>query len=1022
MPSNKFPRGRLYGVLAISLGLGSSVAADGKTPTTLHMRGHHTVNVDRARAAQQRRPLRLAQTPPADDPAPADAPPADVPPADAPPPDAPPPEPTPTPAPAVSDEELAALATAEAEAALGEEVITVTGSTLERRELTTTAPLTVIDRADLDAAGVSTVGDILQNLPAQSNAINAQVNNGGDGSTRVDIRGLGANRTLVLLNGRRVVPGGTGADASVDLNAIPLAVIERIEVLKDGASAVYGSDAIGGVVNIITREDFNGTEVTLYTGNSQRNDGFTYDMSFVTGHSSKKGNIIFSAGWQRQSPVFAGDRGFSKYDRDYDYAEPDPNKREYIGGSPSTPGGFIAPGSIDYDGDGVPDEREDLCGAGVGACRPDGNGGWTEFRDPEDLYNYQLSNYLFTPSQRYNAFAKGHYDLTDNTKVFFEGLYLNRQSDQQLAPEPFAAPVPISSESIYNPLGGTVYEYRRRLEEFGPRRATQNIDTFRVVAGLSGKLAEDVPAVGGWKWELSYNYGHTTGLQRNEGNLILGRLANALGPSFVDDAGVPRCGTPGNVIDGCVPMNIMGESGSITSDQAKYVTFTGVNTGFNDQKTALARTGGRLVKLPNGGDISLAIGGDYRAESGGFTPDPLTATGDTTGNAQAPTGGSYNAFEAFGELSVVPVSGTKLVEWSELSLAARAFRYDTFGSGATWKAGGLVKTTTGIAARGTYSTAFRAPSVGELYQGSADDFPSAQDPCDTSDGPIANPVTARRCAEQGVPDDATLLTRQQRAQVGGNPDLTAETAKVLTAGIVIEPPQVKGLSLTVDYFRIRIEKAIQALGGQVVLANCYNRDIQEACDAIHRDPLLHSIDFIEDPYLNVGGTKTDGIDFALAYGYQNSAGKFRHQLEGQYLHAYELDNGTGKPLRGVGFYDLGVYPKLKANFSTSWERGGINAGINLRYVGGFKECAENDCNTDENLATASRDVDANITGDVFLGYQVKTSAGTSRLTVGVNNVTDSKPPLIYVGFAGDSDASTYDYMGRYFYARLSQLF
>jgi iron complex outermembrane receptor protein len=211
----------------------------------------------------------------------------------------------------LSDDELKKLAEQEAK----EEVITVTGSTIERKTLTTPAPLTILNRDDLAAAGRATVGDILQQLPAQSNAINAQSNNGGDGSTRINIRGLGANRTLTLLNGRRVVPGGSGANNSVDLNAIPLAVIERVEVLKDGASAVYGSDAIGGVVNIITRTDFEGTEAALYTGSSQHRDGFAYDASFVTGHNAenKKGNIMFSAGIQSQSAVMAGNRSFSQF-------------------------------------------------------------------------------------------------------------------------------------------------------------------------------------------------------------------------------------------------------------------------------------------------------------------------------------------------------------------------------------------------------------------------------------------------------------------------------------------------------------------------------------------------------------------------------------------------------------------------------------------------------------------------------------------------------------------------------------
>ena len=899
----------------------------------------------------------------------------------------------------------------------GEEVIVVTGSTIERRQFTTAAPLTVLNKADLAATGQPTVGDIVQRLPAQSNAINAQVNNGGDGSTRIDLRGLGAARTLVLLNGRRVVPGGTGADASVDLNAIPLAVIERVEVLKDGASAVYGSDAISGVVNIITREDFNGTEATLYTGTAQRGDGITYDMSFVTGQSSKKGNVIFSAGWQRRESVFAGDRSFSAVDRTYDYE----TGEESIGGSTATPNGRISTATIDVDGDGMPDGA-DLCGQPI--CQPDGNGGWRPFTAPDDLYNYQPANYLYTPSERYNVFGAGHYKLADAARVFFEGLYLNRGSDQQLAPEPFVAATPISVDSIYNNSGGDVYDYRRRLEEFGPRRALQNVDTFRLVTGVSGKVAEDAAAFKNWKWELSFNYGRTTATQRNDGNLILSRLANALGPSFLDASGTPRCGTAATgSIPGCVPMNIMGSSGSITQEMIDYVTFTGVSTGYNEQRTALAQASGRVVKLPNGGDISLAVGADYRREAGGYTPDPLTSTGDTTGNAQAPTEGTYNVAEAFGELSIVPVSGLDAAQWLELNVAARGFRYNTFGSGFTWKAGTLFKTYGGIGVRGTYSTAFRAPSVAELYQGKADAFPLATDPCDTADGPITNEVTRRRCAEQGVPLDAEYGASQQRSIRGGNANLAAETANVFTAGVVFEPPAVEGLGITLDYFNIKIKKAIQALGAQAILTNCYVRDQDEACGQVVRDPQLnYAIDYIDDPISNVGGTSTDGLDFAIVHDMKHGGiGRIRNQLEAQYLRSVTLDN-TIQLLQGVGYYDLGVYPKYKANFSTLWSQKRLNAGVILRYVGGFKECVDNDCNTPENLEMASRDVDAYVTGDASVGYTSKELHGSTQLTVGVNNLTNTRPPLIYVGFAGDSDASTYDYMGRYFYARVSHQF
>ncbi len=1029
----------VYGGCLVFLGLGSA-AADPE-PKSLRMRTHR-VDVQQARQAQKRRPLRVAQpdptqpsasTPP-DDSAP---PPDGTTPAPTPPEQTPTSAPTPTPTvsstPNLSDAELAKLAEQEAVANGGkEEVIVVTGSTIERRTLTTPSPISVLDKANIDAAGLSTIGDVLQKLPANSNAVNAQVNNGGDGATRVDIRGLGANRTLVLLNGRRVVPGGIGADASVDLNAIPLAVIERIEVLKDGASAVYGSDAIGGVVNIITRQDFDGTEATLYTGTSQKGDGVTYDLSFVTGSTSKKGNIVFSGGWQHQDPVFAGDRDFSKYDKTYDFA----SHEESIGGSSATPNGRLDPASIDRDGDGIPDDPAmPLCGVTASgapkACKPNGMGGWDPFigtgaAEGGDLYNYQPANYLFTPSQRYNAFGTGHYDLTKNTKVFFEALYLNRKSNQQLAPEPFLAATTISGQSIYNNTGGDIYDYRRRLEEFGPRASFQNIDTFRLVTGIGGKFSEDAGPLKNWKWEASYNYGHTEGLQRNEGNLILSRLANALGPSFIDADGVPRCGTPGNEIAGCSPMNIMGKSGSIDKAARDYVTFTGVSTGFNDQKTALLQTSGRLAKLPNGGDISLALGGDYRREAGGFTPDPLTSTGDTTGNAQAPTGGSYNAFEAFGEVSIVPVSGQKLAEWVELNLAARAYRYNTFGSGVTWKAGGLFKTIGGLAARGTYSTAFRAPSVGELFAGKADDFPTASDPCDASDGPLdPASVAAKRCKAEGLDDTFMPGSSQQRARVGGNPKLEAETAKVFTAGLVYESPQLKGLSVTLDYFNIKIEKAIQSLGAQVILANCYTRDQDDACAQIHRKSSTGAIDFIDDPTLNVGATNTDGIDYAINYDYKHEgAGHFHHQLEGQWLHAIDLDNSI-QILHGLGVYDLGAYPKWKTNFSTMWDKGGLNAGFNVRIIGSFAECDNNDCNSVDDAGVrinGTRTVERNYTGDVYVGYAVKGSQGTTRVQLGVNNVTNANPSLIYVGFAGDSDSSTYDYMGRFFYARMSQLF
>jgi outer membrane receptor protein involved in Fe transport len=904
----------------------------------------------------------------------------------------------------------------------GVEVITVTGSTLERKTLTTPAPLTILNREDLGAAGRATVGDILQQLPEQSNAINAQANNGGDGSTRISIRGLGTNRTLTLLNGRRVVAGGSGANSSVDLNAIPLAMIERVEVLKDGASAIYGSDAIGGVVNIITRNDFSGTEVALYTGGTSHGDGFTYDASFVTGYvpEDKKSNIVFSAGIQSQDPVFAGERSFSNRLRSFDFA----NRVETTGNITTAPSGYLNAKAGIAGPNGTKPVPRDVCGAGVDFCTSDGNGGFRPFED-SDLYNPQPANYLYTPSSRYNVYSAGTYRLLPHASTFFEASYLNRTSDQQLAPTPFSSAATISKDSMYNPLKADVLDYQRRLEEFGPRRFLQGVDTFRIVAGLQGAIPEDVPTFRNWKWELSYNYGHTSSLNKNQGNLIKSRLAQALGPSMPDVDGKPICvRTPGDVktkIAGCVPMDILGSAGSIDPAAANWVTFTGISGGFNQQQTLLAQTHGRLLELPNHGDLSVAVGANYRVEAGGTNPDPLTATGDTTGNAQAPTSGKYNVGEGFAEVSLVPISGHPYAQWAEISLAARGFRYDTFGTGLTWKAGGLFRTINGIAVRGTYSTAFRAPSISDLFQGTADSFPMNLDPCNTAGGTITLGATAaEKCTAQGVPSAATYADKQQRTVIGGNPDLKAETAHVITAGVVFEPPQAKGVSLTADYWNIDIKDAIQALPASTILSNCYVQGFDSYCEQIHRNPALnYKIDYINDVTMNVGGTTTSGLDLAAAYDRTfGKLGRFREQLETQYLFKYNVDN-TVQILHYRGNYDFGVYPKYKANFSTQWAHpSGAGAGFNIRYIGSFKECANRDCNHGQ----ASRDVAAWTKLDLFGSYTVKSMAGKTTLAVGINNVMNQNPTVIYAGFAGTSDSSTYDYMGRFLYARLAQQF
>jgi outer membrane receptor protein involved in Fe transport len=412
----------------------------------------------------------------------------------------------------------------------------------------------------------------------------------------------------------------------------------------------------------------------------------------------------------------------------------------------------------------------------------------------------------------------------------------------------------------------------------------------------------------------------------------------------------------------------------------------------------------------------MGLGGSYRDESGGTQPDPITVEGDGTGNAADGLDGGFQVGEEFAELSIVPLIEHGFFKWTELSLAARAVEYSSFGFATTWKAGALVRVSGGLALRGTYSTAFRAPAIGELYSGSGESAETAHDPCDHSR--VVSATAADECRKEHVSDQFNDTRNQITTVVGGNPELDPETARVITGGLVWEVPQVAGLSLTLDYFRFKIKDAIQAAGATVILENCYNNANHTDCDKVHRRP-DGAIDFIDDKITNIGANFTSGLDFAVAYGLKTAnAGAFGGQVEGTYLFKYTETSADGTTRSGRGIYDLGLFPTVKAKLVLQWARGHFGAGTNLRYVSSIKECENNDCNL--HLGDGhERTVSWSMTGDLFASYELKSSAGRTLVSVGVNNVLDAAPPTIYRPNP-DGDASGYDFIGRYFYLRLTQ--
>ena len=916
------------------------------------------------------------------------------------------------------------------------EIINVTGSRIKRRSIATPAPITVIGKDDILATGKATIAEVLQRLPVAANAINVQFNNGGNGASRVNLRSLGAARTLVLVNGRRFVPGGDGVNASVDLNSIPISIIERVELLKDGASAVYGSDAIAGVVNIITKRDYTGVEANAYSSISERGDARIYQFDVTGGVTSGdgRGNLIFSALVLDQQPVFAGERAFSQNDRGLDWEAwedagnsggDDVTPFLFNNGSSGTPGGRI----IDRLGQ-TGNAAWDATGCAGGACQnsaPDGRPdpfpdvGWRPTNDPQDLYNFQPENYLLTPSERLSFYTVGNYEVSDYLGFFFEGSFTSRSSAQLLAPTPLftiVEGITVSGQNRFNPFGRDFIDVRRRMLEGGNRVFIQDSNTFRVVVGMEGAIPEIGPIVD-WSWDADLIYGRTETTNQVEGLFSVPRLQQALGPDS---------GCTGE----CVPLNVFGGPGSITPEMIDYISYTGVERGFTEQYVADVNVGGPLFELfAEGNPVGVAFGYQHRREEGADIPNPLVANGETTGNARDPISGFYDLNAVYAELSAPIVSGVPGLDMLELNAAVRYVNFNTFGDNTAFKVGIRYNPVDFLALRGTISTAFRAPSVSELFSGQLDSFPNVSDPCSnvTGVGQLDNPTVAANCAADGIADGVLDPNVQILTQQGGNPNLDPETADTFTAGLVLEDSLVKGLTASVDFYNIEIDNAIQAIGANTILSQCYTQENRQFCELIQRDAGTNVITTIFDNLNNVGGFQAQGIDWDVRYTSPNfDWGKLGAGLEGTFLLELNQTQPTGFVQNFVGNYDqfggsTGSNPEWRMNGFLRYAWQFLNGGINFRYLPSFEECEGGVCSSeDPDFDPRRRDVSDYFIADVFAGVDFSTPLGATSLTLGINNVLDVQPPFIANGFTAQSDPATFDYVGRQFYFRLNQQF
>jgi len=888
------------------------------------------------------------------------------------------------------------------------ERIAVTGSRIKRVDTEGANPVQIISRQDMVNTGINNIGDLLQEIPSVAGAgTNQSINNGGSGAIRVSLRGLSSSRTLVLLNGRRVVASGTGANSSVDLSTIPTSIIKRVEVLKDGASAIYGSDAIGGVVNIITRDDFEGLEFNMARDQSTENgDGASTDLDFISGISSEKGNVVVAAYFSRQEAQWSGDRDWSAFEFNLD---PDTLEIEK-GGSSAPPWGR-------YNGiDGADDCSSFTHGAGSGPGQSDPS----DFSNPtgydcwdwdKDTYNYAPANYHLLPVERYGVTVQTNYEINDTLKFFMESSYSHRSASTKLAPEPLAPLVffgydgaPYSADNYYNQQfgpkdkdGNTVQinDWRRRVVETGGRSDNFTLNTLRVATGFTGEINDE------WGYEISYIYGKNETSNRTGGNFNLDKVALAVGPSFMDDDGNVVCGTVDAPIDGCVSLNTFGLPGSateISQEMLGYITFEGHDVGENEQQIVSLAAFGDAFELP-AGIVGVAFGLEHREEKGADFPDALVALGITTGSSRLATQGSYTVDEAYFEAAIPLLSGAPMAESLDLDVAVRYSDYDTFGDTTNHKIGIKWQPVDGLMIRGTLSSAFRAPSTSDLFGGAGITYPTVSDPCATN--------ATSHCISDGVPEGGyEALGDQLRQTYGGNPEVQPEEADIFTVGLVFNPESIEGLSVTIDYWDIELTNAISSIGPDVILQGCAKSG--DYCDKISRWP-DGNVKLIDDRTTNVGGVDSSGYDFNIRYATELDWGDLSVNWDSTFYDTYDKTLADGTIQKHAGWYVKdgdGNFPEWKHTLNLSLRQDNWAAVWTVRYI---DEVQENWTVWWSNTVGLRTIESQTIHSARFTYYALDNMS----VSFGLDNVFDQDPPFAASGFNDNTDPRTYATNGRH---------
>ncbi|MFN3990583.1 MAG: TonB-dependent receptor domain-containing protein [Erythrobacter sp.] len=942
-------------------------------------------------------------------------------------------------------------------------IVTGTGTRIADSNLVLANPVIGVDAAEIAAQAPMSIETVLRILPGTAPGIGQQVNNGNGGVATLNLRGLGANRNLVLMNNRRVVPSTLGS--VVDLNAIPIAMIERFEVLTGGAVTTYGADAIAGVVNFTTRRNFEGVDLQMVNGITERGDGRQFRVSgaFGANVADGRGNVTIGLDYTKTEPVRQGDRSFSLVGR-----------------------GSTCPGSVS-DANCATATAGPIQGSATAVpaailsplptTGPLANGG--RFENGEIVaglsdYNFNPPNLFQTPLERFSMMAQANYEVAPAIEVYAEGLYTRSKVRTELAPSGtfFSSQirVPFNNPFLTTQMRNQLCEFSgldaaacanaiangtdvpgllvgRRLVEGGPRVTEFTTDLFQFTAGVRGKVTNTV------NFDIFGQYGESNRVNTNvSGNALLARVNQAL---RVNPTNPAACADPSG---GCVPLNIFGPEGTITPQMLAFIgtpTSTFSSTTFETVQGILSGDFG--VTSPLGETpIAFAVGAEYRRYSGLTFGDLPTSTAGAilgAGGAVQRTEGSFYSTEFYGELIVPLVENRPFAHLLQVDGGFRYSDFNTTGGNWTFKGGVQWAPVEDIKFRAAWTRATRTPNIGELFAPVNTALTNlTTDPCQGALG-TANATVAALCAAQLAAvgaDPARLgsipapIAGQINFTGGGNINLQPETATTWSAGAVFTPTFARGLFISADWYRITVKDAITSPGVGDVVSGCFGQSNPNFvnCQLIRRDRLTGGLSgdpgSVQGLLLfpsNLGMIQREGIDINANYAVDLGQVGLNFHLNANHSMRNRFQSGPASFIRECqGFFSVDcdgvMLPDWAANLRTTLTYKGFDASLLWRYISGFDVEPRTVPNTlqpgvvgsfgatnPNRVVGAYRSIDSYNWFDLNLGFNVTNDIRVAAL---IENLFDRKPPEVgsTIGSTafntGNTFPSVYDALGRRF--------